>query len=90
MNCFRLIAAFVFVGFALAFAAASEVPAAVGYAARGVILYEGNGTLVLTTTPCAGDAYKQKVRFRQPYDKNPSGSISCGRQSFAQFIVRQR
>ncbi len=61
-----------------------------GYAARGVVLEETEETLLLTTTPCAGDAYKREVRFKKPYDKVPTTSISCGAQSYPQFIVRQR
>jgi hypothetical protein len=61
-----------------------------GYAAKGVVLEEGNGSLLLTTTPCAGDAYKREVRFKAPYDKTPAGPISCGARTYQQSIVRQR
>ena len=66
------------------------IEATPGYAARGVVLEEGNGTLLLTTTPCAGDAYKREVRFRTPYDKTSAGRISCGARAYEQSIVRQR
>jgi hypothetical protein len=89
MNYFRLVV-LLFVGFALAPPVSTQTPVAVGFGAKGVILYEGNDSLVLTTTPCAGDAYKNKLRFRNPYDKTPAGPISCGSQSFEQFVVRQR
>lgn len=60
-----------------------------GYAARGVILQEGNDTLLLTTTPCAGDADKHLVRFKMPYVKRQTDPIECGNKSYPQFVVRQ-
>jgi len=79
--------------FPLAFVLVLALPvveARPGYAARGVVIEEGNGTLLMTTTPCAGDAYKREVRFRTPYDKSLASPISCGAKSYEQFIVRQR
>ena len=72
-------------------AAPPVIDAKPGYAARGVVLFEEvNKTLLLTTNPCAGDAYKREVRFRFPYDKTPAGQISCGDRVYEQSIVRQR
>jgi hypothetical protein len=82
LNKFLLVFAFV--------VAPPVIDAKPGYAARGVVLEEGNGSLLLTTTPCAGDAYKREVRFRAPYDKTPAGPISCGARVYQQSIVRQR
>jgi hypothetical protein len=83
-------AAFLLLGIALAQHAVSVMEARQGYAARGVILDERNGTLLLTTTPCAREGYKSEVRFRMPYLKTPTDPIECSGRSYPQFIVRQQ
>lgn len=87
MKSFRLIEDSLLLVLLLALPVTNAKP---GYAARGVVLEETDDTLLLTTTPCAGDAYKREVRFKKPYDKVPTTPISCGAQSYPQFIVRQR
>ena len=90
MKSLRFIAAFLILVLALGLRAGVPADARRNYAARGVVLQEGNGILILTTTPCAGDAYKQIIRFRVPYQKTPASPITCGATSYSQFIVRQQ
>jgi hypothetical protein len=63
--------------------------AATGFAAKGVIMREENGVLQLTTTPCAADAHKAIVVFKQPYQKIPTNAIFCDQTKYDQFTVQQ-
>ena len=90
MKSTRWIGALLLFSLALAVRAGTPTDVRQNYAARGVILEEKNGFLLLTTTPCAGDAYKQILRFRMPYQKTPASRINCEGKSYPQFIVRQQ
>ena len=76
MKSLRFVALFLILSLAWTLYAGVPVDARRNYAARGVILQEENGILLLTTTPCAGDAYKQVLRFSMPYQKNPANPIT--------------
>jgi hypothetical protein len=65
--------------------------AAVGDAAKGVIMLEKkNEILELTTTPCADDAHKRRVIFKWPWSKTASNKISCESQTYDQYVVQQQ
>jgi hypothetical protein len=62
-----------------------------GDLAQGAVVREGNGVLVLNTTPCNAPAQSQYLQFHQPYRRRDLAQASCsGGPTYTRVSVEQQ